>query len=154
MSSYSLVVIDMQSKFLDSLPTGRVIKVLSSCQSLVRKAKKEKAAIIFVEFSDWEATHNDLKKLVTRYPKAGYLIKSEMDGSVPIDRWIRHYGLPKNLKICGVYTDQCVYFTTKGLHSYDYKIEVVENACGAESHADHNYGIEKFDKLGVKVNLK
>lgn len=152
MSHYSLIIIDVQPDFLQDMPEDRGKLVLKSCQHLIKKAKKQEAPILFVEFLDFKKTHSDLTNLVKRYSNMGHLIKSQMDGSVCINRWIRHYDLPRYLKICGIFTDQCVFFTAESLRNLGHDLEIVEPACGAQSEHDHDYGLDKFKNRNIKIN--
>lgn len=108
-----LIVIDMQTGFIasDHVPTNLAI------EREIKKAKRLNHKIVFVEFSSYGPTNQNLKDTLGSYKKFKRIVKWDTDGS---DELIIGLKLNKDkeykLKICGVYTDRCVWATYEGLH--------------------------------------
>jgi nicotinamidase-related amidase len=131
---YTLVVVDMQAKFPKSLDKT----VQLNCRRAVAKAIKNRASIVFLEFSNYGPTLPQLTKLTKDYDKVYHATKSGWDGSAEALKLVKEHGLAgKRFRVCGVYTDCCVQATLEGLHGAikDAKIELIHKACGATS--DH-----------------
>jgi nicotinamidase-related amidase len=143
---YTLVVVDMQAKFPDSL--GR--RVQENCKRAIRKAVKSKAAIIFVEYSNYGPTLPCLTKLVKKYKRVFHTIKNQWDGSTNVSDLLRTNNLvASKIKVCGVYTDCCVKATVEGLsnkHSQS-RIELLSKACASTNDYNHDSGVKRMQAL-------
>ena len=81
------------------------------------------------------------------------IIKHTDDGSHEVNGVIRELTKSRNFRICGVNTDQCVYFTTRGLKILRYRVEVWSPGTNGESVPDHVAGIYLLSKV-AKVRGK
>jgi len=143
---YTLVVVDMQAKFPDSL--GK--RVQDNCKRAIRKAVKNKAAIIFVEYKGYGPTLPCLTKLAKDYKKVYHTVKNEWDGSSHSLELVKMHSLSASkIKVCGVYTDCCVAATVQGLSNKlsRSKIELLSRACASTNDSNHNSGIKKMQTL-------
>lgn len=155
--SYTLCVIDMQYYF----GASRNAKVQNGCKKAIRKAMRDDAAILFVEYATCGRTVPTLVALTYGYKMAHLVIKTDDDGSGDIIKTIQHMKLPANhIKICGVNTDYCVLDTTRGLKEScpkSTKIEVIADACnsnsGCNGHEDALYDLKHIVKVSV-LNYK
>jgi nicotinamidase-related amidase len=143
---YTLVVVDMQAMFPDSL--GK--RVQDNCKRAIRKAVKNKAAIIFVEYKNYGPTLPCLTKLAKNYKKVYHTTKSQWDGSANAIRLVtKHNLVGSKFKVCGVYTECCVQATVEGLSKLrpTSKINLLSKACSSSSARFHNSGINAMRKL-------
>ncbi len=151
---YTLVVVDMQSPFTAS----RKPSVVKQCQTLIKKAVKDKAAILFVEYQDYGKTDTALTKLAKDYQRAYHVIKNNDDGSREVIKTINAKRLPKqNLRVCGVNTAYCVLATVLGLTKrlHNTKIEVVAKACNSCTSTAHSAGLRQMRQISkVKIQMK
>jgi nicotinamidase-related amidase len=109
---YTLLVVDMQDCF-NAANSPRLIKKVSES---IKKAIKDRAHIIFLEYLDSGTTHTVLKSLVKNYQKAHFVIKRGDDGSEEVRHTLRSNRIrTKNFKVTGVNTDCCVQRTVAGL---------------------------------------
>lgn len=159
---YTLAVIDMQDHFLQRIVENykSTQRVIDNCKVQVSKAIKDKAHIVFVEYSNYGTTTKDLTDLAkkAKYKKHFHTVKSDDNGGSEIAETIKAHRLTQDkIKICGINTEYCVYATVKGLmHEMENaEIEVITDAC--DSSWDHEYGVEvlktlskNFPKLKVK----
>ena len=143
---YTLVVVDMQAKFPDSL--GK--RVQDNCKRAIRKAVKNKAAIIFVEYSNYGPTLPSLTKLAKDYKKVYHTTKSAWDGSAHAIKLVtKHNLVGTRFKVCGVYTDCCVQARVEGLSKLrpTSKINLLSKACASSNLRSHNNGVTAMRKL-------
>jgi len=141
MTSYTLVVIDMQSYF-DSAHNRKTLK---SVKKLISEAMEDWQPIILVEYSGCGSTMPSIYRLTQNYSELYIIRKSRDDGSSEISRLIRGMKLPSNnIKVCGVNTDCCVYESVMGLKRKmrAANFEIVETACW--SAYDHKGAINTF----------
>lgn len=142
--SYILVVVDMQTSF----EAARYASVIRNCKREISKAVRDRAPIIFLEYSGREGTNSALLSLTKNYNNVFIGVKSADDGSLQVSNIISDNNLPKtNFKVCGVNTDYCVYDTVDGLN-YRFKnakINVIGDACG--SNYNHNLGMQKIKNI-------
>lgn len=147
---YTLAIIDIQNEFLDRFisfkkSTERLIK---NIKSEIEKAKNDNADILFVEYSGYGKSIKQLLDLTKNYPRTFYVKKSNDDGSTEIKKHILTHKLHvNNIKICGINTEYCVYYTVTGLIRAMKKshIEIVADAC--DSPWSHENGIRSFEDL-------
>jgi nicotinamidase-related amidase len=130
--------------------------VQRGCISEIKKAIKQNAPIVFVEYKSYGKTVEKLTQLVskTNYTNVYTITKMSNNGAREIDKLLREKRLPKNhLRVCGVNTDCCVLETVDGLDGMygkrDLLIEVVSNACG--SVFSHEDGVAELSVLSKKV---
>lgn len=147
--SYSLLIVDMQKYFnaaCDPL-------TISNCQEEIKKAIKNRAAIIFLEYAGCGKTAPELLNLIQKYDRVYVKTKKDDDGSFEAMSIINNYRLAKStIRVCGVNTDCCVLSTVVGLHALlpNAKIEVIEKACNSDWQ--HEVGIDKLHRLkNVKI---
>jgi len=151
---YTLVVVDMQPQFRSS--QNQTTK--KSVNNLLKKAVKDKAAIIFLEFGGYDRTDSELMATVQGYKRAFYRTKHENDGSDEVLETIQKQALPRRkLKVCGVNTNYCVRETVEGLiDKFNDKsgigkvIEVDSKAVNCAFY--HESGLDKLREMqNVKV---
>lgn len=124
----TLVIVDMQPDFSSSSNPDTLIAVANE----IILAKQKRDAIILVEYAGCERTYSGLNALIKGYPRKARTTKWEDDGSSEVVRVLAKHGFPmKNLRVCGVNTDCCVWETVVGLLQKLDKsqIEVVKKAC-------------------------
>ena len=149
---YTLVVVDMQDKFVAS----RASLVQESCKKAVAKAIKQKAHIVFVEFENYGPTLPKLTKLTRNYKNVSYVSKRDWDGSSQTIEALTKLGIEhRTFKVCGVYTECCVSATARGLADRiaDAKVEVIRSACWSTNMEDHKYGLQQMNGYKKKVRF-
>lgn len=139
----TLVVIDMQPNFKSACDIDTVIAVSNEIVS----AKKNNFPVLFVEYKhkDCKKIHKGLIDLVGDYDKKFVVKKQRDDGSLEVIKAINMKNFPiKNLRVCGVNSDCCVWATVKGLlKSLDEtQIEIVKKACNTD--IDRNFSWRKY----------
>lgn len=144
--SYSLIIVDMQCFF----PAANGQRVQKSCVREIKKAMRDRATILFVEFSNYGSTIPLLTDLTknAKYKKAYTITKYMDDGSYEIAEFLNKRHLPKmNLRVCGVNTEYCVNHTVKGLslRLRNTNIHVVADAC--DSQDSHTYGLKRMQQI-------
>jgi len=124
--------------------------VIANCLVEIQKAVKNKAHIIFLEYSGYGATSSKLTKGLRNH--AIFVEKDNDDGSNQIQKEVLRHKLPKYFKVCGINTDCCVAQTVKGLTARfpKSKIEVLADACASDWN--HLGGLEEMKRL--KGNVK
>lgn len=152
--NYTLVIIDMQSIFA----AANDKRVIDNCRQQIKKAIKDNAGIIFVEYFGGGKTISSLKQLVTGYKRTTTTIKRDNNGSTEIHRALKRRRFnSKNIKVCGVNTDYCVLETVEGL-SYLNKIpsiKVISGSCNSFTNTGHVHGLKMMKKLNnVSVTRK
>lgn len=143
---YTLVVVDMQAKFPRSLEGDTLLH----CKRAVQKAIKNKADIVFLEFSNYGPTLPALTKLTKNYKRAYHATKGEWDGSMQTLHLANEFGLNTNkFRVCGVYTECCVEATLDGLRAKKplAKMEFLHKACGASHDSDQRRIVSRVSKL-------
>lgn len=135
-TKYTLVIIDMQEGFY----VKSRMPVTSACALEIKKAIKNDARILFVEYEGFGPTLKKLKALTKGYPKTSVIKKENDDGSYELMCAINKRKYPKTVKITGINTSYCVHDTVSGLVAGAplYKIEVIAKACAdVEMHIIH-----------------
>ncbi len=121
----TLVIIDMQSFFLDDDDDDDHDSVISSVCSLIQHARQEKWAIIVVEYSGSGETVEAITETLKDYPNQETVIKNDCDGGSKIMECLNSNKIWSNdLVVCGVYGDQCVSQTVAGLFNSSNLVEV------------------------------
>ena len=142
--SYTLCVIDMQNYF----PASKGKRVRAACVREVRKAIKEQATILFVEYKNYGPTLPLLTNITKRvkYKKAHHVLKDSDDGSQKITAFIKARHLARlNMRVCGVNTPYCVQSTVSGLTKKwkNSTIHLVADACDSSySKSEHTYALK------------
>jgi nicotinamidase-related amidase len=148
---YTLVVIDMQPYFRTSL------YVVGPVLEQVTQANRQRCPVLFVEYdlkyytTQFSSTRKELLKAAS---KSELIIKDQDDGSEVINEFFLSKRWPRDLHICGVNTDACVYKTVKGLYrNYRnrYRITVIKAACATTTLDGHNSHIEWMANLVTVV---
>src|SRR5271167_52729 len=101
--SSTLVVIDMQEVFA----AARKNSVQKSCIREIKKAIRDRAPIVFVEYDGYDPTLPALTSVVKQanYTKAYHVRKRHNDGGKEIAQFLTKKHLPKlNMRVCGVNT--------------------------------------------------
>ena len=148
--SYSLIVIDMQEYFEAACDT----ETQRACKKAIRKAMKDNATILLVEYRGCGRTAATLAGLVDGYKNAHVVKKSDDNGGYEVVRKLRKKRLPRStLRICGVNTDACVeatvYGIKKNMKNRLPEIQVLADACN--SCENHRRGLRSLKEMGAKI---
>ena len=148
--SYSLIIIDMQEYF----DAACDYRTQMACRKAIRKAMKDDAAILLVEYRGCGKTAATLAGLLDGYKNAHVVKKSNDDGGKEVVRKLRREKLPRGtIRVCGVNTDACVEDTVRGIMRNMRKrtpeIQVLANACN--SNYSHREGIRNLRDMGAKI---
>jgi nicotinamidase-related amidase len=145
---YTLVVVDMQSRF--NAANGE--RVRKNCLREIMKAIKNELPIIFLE---WEGEEVTLPEL-TEPCKDNFYVETKRtdDGSTEVEKIVRRHKLPKTFRVCGVNTDCCVRATVVGLTARfpSATIDVIADAC--DSDWNHTGGLTCMSNMKNNVNVK
>lgn len=149
--SYTLCVIDMQDYFKSS----RGKRVRQSCIREIKKAIRDKATILFVEYSpEHYGTSIPLLTNVAnkaKYRKVYHVAKHSDGGGEEVVEFLKQKHLPRlNLRVCGVNTDYCVKETVSGINAKlkHGNIHVVADACDSRGGvSSHKHGLHSMRKL-------
>lgn len=121
----------------------------NSCHNELQKAiidqitiaKNNNLPIIFVEYDDCGPIHTELLRHTNSYKNVHNVIKSQDDGSNNLENyWSEKAGTKifyRNLVVCGVNTDACVYLTVEGLLNCEipiFKVTIPVNCCNNGSY--------------------
>ena len=141
-----LIVVDMQEKFKEG---SRVKRTIEEVQRQIRLAKKRKDAIIFLEFGEGD-TIPEIKRLVENYDEDKvFVVKKDFsNGSHKVAAFAKkRKDLPiDRFRMCGVYTEFCVFETARGLTGYGFKVDVVRKGCNNGNTSSNKYGGWKLYK--------
>lgn len=146
--SYTLCVIDMQAQF--SASNGA--KVQRSCVREIKKAMKDNATIVFVEFEGYGPTLPLLTNLVkdAKYKKVHRVLKNTNGGGKEVAEYLRAKHLARsNIRVVGVNTSYCVLATVQGMnvHLNTSNLNIVANGCSCHGSSSHKYGLEQMRKM-------
>ena len=146
---FTLVVIDMQRIF----NPANYEEVIEGVIKEIEYAKKKNAWIMFVEFNGFGRTKSKILKHTKEYKKKVKVIKKDQNGAFEIISKSKEKGIPiKNLRVCGVYTNDCVSDTVLGLsNKIDSNITVNILACGDDIEFPH--GTPNFDGRSNKIKI-
>lgn len=141
--SFTLLVIDMQDYFSASHSE----RVQRACIREIKRAIREKATIIYVEYEGYGPTIPQLTDVTSsaKYRKAYHVIKDDDDGGQEVIDFLKEKHLPRlKLRVCGVNTDYCVLATTRSLQwrMPGSQITVVGDACN--SNHNHKKGLSNL----------
>jgi len=142
---YTLVIIDMQ-KYFD---TSQKKSVIANCRKEIKKAIKTNNHIMFVEYCGCGKTDTRLTNMTKGYPKKSIVTKKWDGGADEVTKKIQEWKLArKNLRVCGVNTDACVYKTVIGLRFNLPKsnIFLVKNACNTSRKTGHTWALKELKK--------
>jgi hypothetical protein len=121
-----LVVVDVQDHFDGST------RVIDSCIEVVQLAMQKNMRIFLLEYKGCGETNSKIKSLLKHYHSVYVLIKHGLSGSYALQKAFTSMNLyPRNVYVCGVYTDWCVEATVRGLlrKRNDNNIHVICKAC-------------------------
>ena len=140
---YTLVVVDMQPKFVAS-QNERTIKMV---QKEIKMAMDNKCPIVFLEYEEYGPTDKRLKEVIKGYKKCKFVKKRMDDGSDYVIRICNLHKYPlNNFRVCGVNTGACVKSTVSGLATLPYThIKVPKGACNT---THENYKWKYFPTFG------
>lgn len=129
MPAPTLVVVDMQSGF-DSASEPDVV---ASVAREIIQTKANNGAIIFVEYEGCFPTFKGLLGLTKNYALRSRITKRQDDGSLEVIKCIKRRSFyDKDIRVCGVNADCCVYATVEGLLKKmpQSRVELIKDACG------------------------
>jgi hypothetical protein len=141
----TLVVVDMQPYFSCEK------QILQTCKREIKKAIAANNHIVFLEFTNCGVTDNELMLMMIEKGYSNYSIvsKNQNDGSLAIADKIKP-GIANlsSFRVCGVYTDACVFDTVKGLlKRFNCNVEVVRDAVRTTDMFIQLDFLEKMSKL-------
>jgi nicotinamidase-related amidase len=117
-----LVIIDVQKDY--SVKPAMVTRLVKH----VRAARKSQVPVLIVELSGQGPTDPTVMQELAGYDKVKVVQKRDCDGSREVVSALGPNG-HKRLRLCGLFTDDCVDKTAKGLYRKGFDIEIVEEAC-------------------------
>jgi nicotinamidase-related amidase len=141
---YTLVVVDMQSRFSAS----NHIAIRNNVAREIKDAMNHNAGIVFLEFTSNGPTQPELIDLTMGYKHSYVALKSMDDGSKECWTVVNHYELPaRHFRVVGVNTSYCVRATVEGLAKLypEAVIDVIADACNCTSV--HEHGLKTMEKL-------
>jgi nicotinamidase-related amidase len=154
----ALVIIDMQSGFVESFDDALVANVVAD----IRKAKSRGKKIIVVEFGS-TPTVPKIIDAIGEYSNTVTIHKTENDGSTNIKAYVDKSEVAiTKMSICGKHTDACVKETVNGLSRVMDEIKnisVLADSCShsnflrAPSEEDHIRALKTM-ALSQKVKIK
>lgn len=118
----TLIIIDIQDNFLeysDPIKVKEIKELKLNIIDLIKVYMVNDWPIILVEYSGNYKTCKEISDIIDKYHKLYLVTKNQCDGSEKIMDVIHDYNLPRSLNICGVYSDECVFRTKRGLEDYD-----------------------------------
>jgi nicotinamidase-related amidase len=163
MNNSVLVIIDMQEGFLSALESDIKHTAIQNCAVLVERAINHDEPIIFLEWNDgvniggegaFKATTPELLDLTKDYKNRYTIYKKQQDGSDKVQLVVKHHKLNAEIiKICGIFTDQCVLSTVFGLIDKfkTSKVLVYETAVATSSSYSHEYGVKEMSRAGAVI---
>lgn len=140
------IIIDMQASF----PAANQPNVVAAVAAEILKAKKEKAAIMVVEYSGNGDTHSGLMDLLKGYPLLAVIHKGNDGGGAEVVRALRRRKFSQtHLRICGVNIDCCVSATVREIVSLipNVHIHMVRKACGWNRNKEFKWDTFRKDYL-------
>ena len=143
-----LMVIDMQSSFLDYCAPDYITPVIEQVVHQVRLAIRRKAPILIVEFRSSGCTIPAITTLVEPYKLVHTVIKSQMDVTSALPKKCqRLIQKASRLRVCGLYTEDCVCASVIGLLGKfrTLQIDLIKSACGANHPT-----VEEYEFMWVK----
>ncbi|UCG02551.1 MAG: isochorismatase family protein [Candidatus Heimdallarchaeota archaeon] len=121
----TLVIVDMQNDFFDEAITlidnpmyncnHNVEYIIPVIQGLVAHAIKLHWPIIFVEYTGFGKTMEEIYELTESYRKQQTIPKNEPNGAPAILNTVQNKNWPLNIIVCGLYGNVCVSETVAGL---------------------------------------
>jgi len=139
-----LIIIDMQSEYeiTESKP------LLNNIIKHIQRAIKRKNPVIIVELRDMGLTKPEIMNALSGYSNYETVIKDKEDGSKEIQNiLLKRWDIQKCLvNVCGIFSDDCIAYTVRGLIDKGFSVNVIEEAC-ASSQNDHESAMWSLNKL-------
>lgn len=148
---YTLLCIDLQSKF----NVHHHSRVVNNVEREIRQAIQDDAHIVIVEYEGCGPTVDQLADLARQHSKIYRVEKKGDDGSIEVMETIKQHRLPKQIKVCGVNTDVCVFSTIYSIHKHwpHASIEVVADACTSQwGPESHSRGLLNLKNIGCSIS--
>jgi len=124
-----LVVVDVQDHF------GGSVHIINSCMEVIRLAMKKNMRIFLLEYKGCGPTNNKIKSLLALYHSVYVLLKHGLSGSYALQKAFDRMNLyPRNVYVCGVYTDWCVEAT----------VHVIKKACFPKEFDQYKEGKNNY----------
>lgn len=156
--SYSLVIIDMQPEF----KAAKGKRVYNAVMCEIKQAIKKRAAIVFVEFGNYNEvphtrTRKGLRLATSKYDRVFTTVKLQNDGGDKIMNMIVKNNLSRKIRVCGVNTDACVVSSVRGMvraSEKKVKINVIADGCatafGEEAHEAYLQLMGKLSNVKIE----
>lgn len=133
MKPYVLVIVDMQNIFIAS----RCERTRENIIREIKKAKKDLAHIVVVEYRHSGPTYEGIIRAIGTYRKAHFVSKTDDDGSLAVVNSLlkRKSKTHDWFRLCGVNIDCCIAETALGLRILFPKadIEIIMDASNTEA---------------------
>jgi nicotinamidase-related amidase len=124
--------------------------IIPQCKREIKKAIAGKEYIIFLEFNNCGVTDDALIKMIIGYSNCSIISKCDNDGSFAIIKEMKEENLKyTHFKVCGVYTDQCVLSTVRGLNGKlkQCTIEIIQDAVKTIPLDTHMRALENMKQM-------
>jgi hypothetical protein len=108
--STPLVIIDMQYEF------SAASKALKGVLKQIRLAKRRKAQIVVVEYTNSDPTYREIHLSLKNYKNVKWIEKFTDDGFGALRKKVWPKKWPSKLRICGVNRCACVGDTARSIH--------------------------------------
>ncbi len=146
----TLVVVDMQARYLESIPDAETAKIVHAVERLVADAARRGRPIVLLEYYSG-STHDDIMRHVQG---KAFCIGGKLrnDGSAEALAACKAYGFNQDrFVVCGVYTSYCVFSTVQGLRKKapDCSVLLVGEACRDPDGTSNLSSLTDVD--GVKI---
>jgi nicotinamidase-related amidase len=130
----TLVIIDMQTGWFDLLTDNAVQTTTESILRELDDAMEVGAPVLVVEYRGAKSTHDDIREKLHGYQRWQPVSKTGMNGADQILQACSDHGYgTKPLRLCGIFTDQCVQETSWNLAGrIGVSVDVVMDACCTE----------------------
>lgn len=148
-----LIVVDVQAEFYNS----ESAKFNRAIENKIKEAKKKRHKIIFVEYKGCSASNQNLYDTLGSYKRFHKVTKDRNDGSGALIKRLKlKANHTTNIKLCGMYTDYCVYETFEGLHNKlpNAKFEILADACRSVDGYDRSKIFRNFTRTKIIKNKK
>ena len=146
---YTLVIVDMQPQFIVKCIKERSI-IEANVLKQINKAIADNQPIIFLEFDKCGRSINRI--IPKNYKQKTISKKSQQSGEQNIIRIINKKCWSKNIRVCGIFTSQCVKATVSDLTlNYNYKISVIHNACADNEYDAEIVALNTMKLKGAKI---
>lgn len=150
---YTLCVIDMQHYFTSNFNSEKALRLKNNVIKQIKKAIKDKAHILFVEYMGLGKTLKSLTSLVEKYSNISFISKEKDNGGPDILLQYKKYS-KRQIRICGINTSFCVKSTVYYLSLYSKysSIQILKDSCACFTKTGHEKSLKQmsgFSKVEI-----